>query len=333
MSAVTLPSREQEAAGRLEGVWLERPGILGWLTTVDHKRIGLLYFWTTLVFFCAGGVEALVVRTQLARPNAHVVSPEPLRRALHDARRDDDLPVRHPDDDRCLRQLPPAADDRRTRHGVPAPERAFVLALPRLWLLHLRGSLHGPRTECGLVRLRPARPAHLRPRVERRFLRARVDLQRDRIDRRGDQPRHDHLQAPRAGHVSQPHAALLLRDPRRRLRAPVRAARADDRPRLPRATAQARLPLLRHRLRRAAVALAASLLALRPPRGLHHHPARVRHRDLDHPDVCTAQDDRLPARRDGRAARRIHRLRRLGTSHVRDRDADRRRSSSSRPRR
>jgi cytochrome c oxidase subunit I+III len=63
------------AVERLERVWLPRPGILGWLTTVDHKRIGLLYFWATLVFFGAGGVEALLVRTQLARPDLHVVSP------------------------------------------------------------------------------------------------------------------------------------------------------------------------------------------------------------------------------------------------------------------
>src|SRR5207237_6340147 len=34
-----------------------------------------LYFWTTLVFFGAGGVEALLMRTQLARPNEHLVSP------------------------------------------------------------------------------------------------------------------------------------------------------------------------------------------------------------------------------------------------------------------
>jgi cytochrome c oxidase subunit I+III len=75
VSTVSLPSREQEATELLERVWLERPGLLGWLTTVDHKRIGLLYFWTTLVFFGAGGVEALLIRTQLARPNEHLVSP------------------------------------------------------------------------------------------------------------------------------------------------------------------------------------------------------------------------------------------------------------------
>ncbi|MDX6508119.1 MAG: cytochrome c oxidase subunit [Gaiellaceae bacterium] len=61
---------------RLDLIWRSRPGILGWLTTTDHKRIGLLYFWTTLAFFGAGGVEALLVRTQLIRPNNHLVSPE-----------------------------------------------------------------------------------------------------------------------------------------------------------------------------------------------------------------------------------------------------------------
>jgi cytochrome c oxidase subunit I+III len=57
-------------------MWTARPGVLGWLVTTDHKRIGLLYFWTTLVFFGAGGVEALLLRTQLARPNNSVLGPD-----------------------------------------------------------------------------------------------------------------------------------------------------------------------------------------------------------------------------------------------------------------
>ncbi|MDX6487081.1 MAG: cytochrome c oxidase subunit, partial [Gaiellaceae bacterium] len=65
-----------ERIENLEELWVERPGTLGWLTTVDHKRIGLLYFWTTIVFFAAGGVEALLMRTQLAQPDERVVSPE-----------------------------------------------------------------------------------------------------------------------------------------------------------------------------------------------------------------------------------------------------------------
>jgi cytochrome c oxidase subunit 1 len=40
-----------------------------WVTTVDHKRIGILYLWTTLLFFAVGGVLALLMRTQLTTPN------------------------------------------------------------------------------------------------------------------------------------------------------------------------------------------------------------------------------------------------------------------------
>jgi len=44
-----------------------------WLTTTDHKRIGILYIVTSLLFFGAGGIMALLIRSQLATPNEHVV--------------------------------------------------------------------------------------------------------------------------------------------------------------------------------------------------------------------------------------------------------------------
>ena len=44
-------------------------GLASWLTTVDHKRIGLLYGISALFFFLVGGVEALLIRIQLAFPN------------------------------------------------------------------------------------------------------------------------------------------------------------------------------------------------------------------------------------------------------------------------
>jgi len=50
-----------------------RGRVASWLTTVDHKRIGILYIVTSLVFFAAGGVLALVIRTQLIVPNNHVI--------------------------------------------------------------------------------------------------------------------------------------------------------------------------------------------------------------------------------------------------------------------
>src|SRR5260370_26031499 len=54
----------------------EAHGLRAWLTTTDHKRIGMLYFYTALSFFLIGGIEALVIRAQLARPNGHLVSAE-----------------------------------------------------------------------------------------------------------------------------------------------------------------------------------------------------------------------------------------------------------------
>ncbi len=44
-------------------------GILEWITTTDHKKIGALYLWTTFSFFLAGGLMALAIRTQLATPD------------------------------------------------------------------------------------------------------------------------------------------------------------------------------------------------------------------------------------------------------------------------
>ena len=51
-------------------------GVWGWITTIDHKRIGILYGVTAFVLFVMGGVEALIMRTQLARSELDLVSPE-----------------------------------------------------------------------------------------------------------------------------------------------------------------------------------------------------------------------------------------------------------------
>jgi cytochrome c oxidase subunit I len=51
-------------------------GLLSWVATVDHKRIGVLYLVTTFGFMLIAGVEALVMRLQLAVPRNHLVSPD-----------------------------------------------------------------------------------------------------------------------------------------------------------------------------------------------------------------------------------------------------------------
>jgi cytochrome c oxidase subunit 1 len=54
--------------------YLEGGGIYGWLTTIDHKRIAVLYGVTALVMLMFGGVEALLVRTQLMVPDNHFLT-------------------------------------------------------------------------------------------------------------------------------------------------------------------------------------------------------------------------------------------------------------------
>jgi cytochrome c oxidase subunit I len=54
----------------------ERTGWTSWVTTTDHKRIGIMYMVTTFVFFLLGGVEALMIRLQLGAPENTLVTPE-----------------------------------------------------------------------------------------------------------------------------------------------------------------------------------------------------------------------------------------------------------------
>jgi len=81
MATIASP-KARERLDRLERIWEEPPGIVGWLTTVDHKRIGLMFFFTSLAFFAAGGVEALLIRTQLIGPNNGLLSPNAFNEAM-----------------------------------------------------------------------------------------------------------------------------------------------------------------------------------------------------------------------------------------------------------
>lgn len=63
-------------AARLQLIWETKPGVIGWLSSVDHKEIGIRYIVTAFVFLLIGGVEALIMRIQLAQPNATLLTPE-----------------------------------------------------------------------------------------------------------------------------------------------------------------------------------------------------------------------------------------------------------------
>src|SRR5690348_13856716 len=49
--------------------------ILLWVRTTDHKRIGLMYIYTAFIFFLLGGIEATIIRTQLAVPDSKLITP------------------------------------------------------------------------------------------------------------------------------------------------------------------------------------------------------------------------------------------------------------------
>jgi len=55
---------------------LKRPvattGWKSWLFTVDHKKLGIMYSAAALFFFIVGGLEAVLIRLQLAAPNGKV---------------------------------------------------------------------------------------------------------------------------------------------------------------------------------------------------------------------------------------------------------------------
>jgi len=59
---------------RLERTWGDAPGLWGWLTTTDHKRIGKRYVVTAMVFLVLGGLLALAMRMQLAKPEAGLMT-------------------------------------------------------------------------------------------------------------------------------------------------------------------------------------------------------------------------------------------------------------------
>ena len=76
MSARAKPRSDRTEIAVLEETWGERPGFLGSLASASHKTIGLRYIVTAFVFFILGGLEAAVIRLQLARPENRLVNPD-----------------------------------------------------------------------------------------------------------------------------------------------------------------------------------------------------------------------------------------------------------------
>ena len=71
--AMAIPNATTEARP-----WVEV--VHEWVTTVDHKRLGILYIVYALIFLVVGGMEATIIRIQLIRPHNDFVSPQVFNR-------------------------------------------------------------------------------------------------------------------------------------------------------------------------------------------------------------------------------------------------------------
>jgi cytochrome c oxidase subunit I+III len=70
------PAADAAELRRLEHAWSPHRGLWGWLTSVDHKSISKRYIVTALISFVLAGINALVMRVQLARPENHLLGPD-----------------------------------------------------------------------------------------------------------------------------------------------------------------------------------------------------------------------------------------------------------------
>ena len=269
--------------------WPVRPQVKGSafariLRTTDAKQIGIMYMITSFVFFMLGGLMALLMRAELARPGMQFLSPEQYNQLF-------------------------------TMHGtimllffatpivfafanfvVPIQIGAPDVAFPRLnsfaYWLYLFGGLiavgrvphPGRRGRLRLVRLHPAQRRPALARRRRQHVGGRPGDLGSRHDPRRRQHDHHDPDAARARHDHVPDADLDLEHPGHQpagghgLPVPGRGAvRARRRP-------HPRRPGLQRGDRRPD-AVAAPLLVLRPPRGLHRGAAVLRHHHRGHPGV------------------------------------------------
>lgn len=77
MATSTHSADDSHAAPAFDGTFkrpYKKTGLIGWLTTVDHKKIGILYGLSALFFFLVGGLEALLIRIQLMHPESGFIA-------------------------------------------------------------------------------------------------------------------------------------------------------------------------------------------------------------------------------------------------------------------
>jgi hypothetical protein len=200
---------------RLEQTWRRQPGLIGWLSTTDHKEIGRRYLVTAFGFLVLGGILALLMRLQLARPESGLITPD----------RYNQIFTMHGTTMMFLFAVP--VMEAMAVYLMPLMVGTRNIAFPRLnafsyWMYLPAARCSGsPSASTSaptrLVQLRAAVGAGILARQARRHLGADDHLHRGRgAGGGGGDRRHHDPQAARAGHDARADAALRLGDAGRR---------------------------------------------------------------------------------------------------------------------
>ena len=307
------PTRPEDHSGHGARKWQDyfRPN-------TDHKVIGVQY----LVddddrSSCIGGFLAMLFRAELARPGDQYFNPQTFNVLISEHAALMIFAVVVPVFAGLGNFVIPLMIGAR-RHGVPAPERALLLAAPDRRRRDARRDGHARRRP--LRRLDLLRAALLAPAARPDLLQHGRAVGRRKLDpHRAQLPGHDHHDARARDDLLADAAARLgelLHLDARRARDAVHRRLAVLRPLRPRDAHE----LLRTGRGRLRARLPAHLLVLLPPGGLHHDAARLRDHQRGHLGDEPKADLRLPA--DGAEPARDPRPRLLGLGapHVRRRD-------------
>ena len=307
-----------EVVEELEERWEDAPGIPGFFNTVDHKRIGLRYIYTAFIFFFLAGALALVMRVQLAQPNAGVLSPETYNEFF----------TMHGTTMIFLFNTPVLAGF--GNYLIPLMLGSRDMAFPRLnafsyWIFLLSGLFllssfvvgHPPNG--GWFAYTPLTSKPYSSGINIDFWGLGVIFVGISTTVGAVNFIVTHLQAARAGHDPEPHADLRVVDARVLLHGDLRGAGGHGGGRAARARPAVRDRVLLGPPRRERAAVPAPLLVLGPSRGVHPvHPGH-RHGLDDHPGVLTPAPGGLRVGRDRARDGGVHQLRRVGAPHVRHR--------------